>query len=109
MNSGIVSLEMTYHVLFVGILMVLGILIFLCLFRACKGPTVSDRLVAVNMMSTMVIVIIATLAIMLQEAYLVDICIIYAMISFLAVTLLSKVILGLHKEHEVEEHKKEKE
>lgn len=105
MSSGIHALETTYHFLFAGILIVLGIMLFLCLLRACMGPTVADRLVSVNMMGTMVMVIIAILAVMMEESYLVDICIIYAMISFLAVIVLSKVIMGVKKEEEsVEEH-----
>lgn len=103
MSSGIQALETTYHFLFVGVLIVLGIMLFLCLIRACMGPTVADRLVSVNMMGTMVMTIIAILAVMMNESYLVDICIIYAMISFLAVIVLSKVIMGVRKEEELEE------
>ncbi len=103
MSSGIRALETTYHFLFVGILIILGVMLFLCLLRACMGPTVADRLVSINMMGTMVMVIIATLAVMMGESYLVDICIIYAMISFLAVIVLSKVIMGVKKEEENEE------
>jgi multicomponent Na+:H+ antiporter subunit F len=44
-------------------------------------------------------VIIAVLAVKMDEGYLVDICIIYAMISFLAVTLLTKVYMGVYAEH----------
>ena len=101
MSSGIQYLESHYDFLFIGVLIVLSIMLFLCLIRACMGPTVADRLVSVNMMGTMVIVIIATLAIMLQESYLVDICMIYAMISFLAVIVLSKVIMGIKKEDDL--------
>ena len=108
MSSVIHALETTYHFLFIGILMVLGIMLFLCLLRACMGPTVADRLVSINMMGTMVMVIIATLAVMMEEGYLVDICIIYAMISFLAVIVLSKVIMGVKKEEELGEAPKEK-
>ena len=103
MSSGIRALETTYHFLFVGILIILGVMLFLCLLRACMGPTVADRLVSINMMGTMVMVIIATLAVMMEESYLVDICIIYAMISLLAVIVLSKVIMGVKKEEENEE------
>lgn len=108
MSSGIRALETTYHFLFVGILIILGVMLFLCLLRACMGPTVADRLVSINMMGTMVMVIIATLAVMMGESYLVDICIIYAMISFLAVIVLSKVIMGVKKEEENEEVEPEK-
>ena len=108
MSSGIRALETTYHFLFVGILIILGVMLFLCLLRACMGPTVADRLVSINMMGTMVMVIIATLAVMMGESYLVDICIIYAMISFLAVIVLSKVIMGDRKQEETEEVEPEK-
>ena len=102
MSSEIQALETTYHFLFVGVLIVLGIMLFLCLIRACMGPTVADRLVSVNMMGTMVMTIMAIFAVMMNESYLVDICIIYAMISFLAVIVLSKVIMGVHKEEEIQ-------
>lgn len=98
MNSGILALERSYSYLFVGVLIVLTVMIFLCLLRACLGPTVADRLVSINMMGTMVIVMIAILAVMKDEGYLVDISMIYAMTSFLAVIVLSKVIIGVHKQ-----------
>lgn len=98
MNSGILALEASYNFLFVGMLIIFSILLFLCLLRACLGPTVADRLISINMMGTMVMVIIALLAVMKNEGYLVDISMIYAMISFLAVIVLSKVIIGVHKE-----------
>lgn len=50
------------------------------------------------MMGTMVMVMIAVLALLLDEGYLVDICLLYAMISFLAVVVLSKVYIGIYEE-----------
>ena len=101
--------------LFVVILIYLACLLVLCLLRAVKGPSIADRLMAVNMMGTMVMVIISILALYLQEGYLVDICLIYAMISFLAVVVLTKVYTGGYLERkeqnreEVSEEKEEKE
>lgn len=99
MNSGIASLEQAYHILFLVFLVILAILFFACLIRAVIGPRMADRIVAVNMMGTMVIVAIAILAVMVQEGYLVDICLIYAMVSFLAVNVLSKVYIGVYAEN----------
>ena len=45
------------------------------------------------------------LALMLEEGYLVDICLIYAMISFLAVIVLTKVYMGVYLEKKEEERK----
>ena len=80
----------------------------LCLIRAIIGPRVADRVVSVNMMGTMVMVMVAILAIMLEEGYLVDICLIYAMLSFLAVIVLTKVYMGVYLEKKEKEEKEEK-
>ena len=89
---------MLYHNLYITILVILAVMLFPCLIRAVKGPRIADRLVSVNMMGTMVMVMIAILALMLEEGYLVDICLIYAMISFLSVVVLSKVSIGIYEE-----------
>lgn len=89
---------MLYHNLYITILVILAVMLFPCLIRAVKGPRIADRLVSVNMMGTMVMVMIAILALMLDEGYLVDICLIYAMISFLAVIVLVKVYMGVYLE-----------
>ena len=98
MGKGMENLEAAYHFIFTAALIVLAILVILCLVRAIIGPRVADRIVSVNMTGTMVIVMIAILALMLEEGYLVDICIIYAMISFLAVIVLVKVYMGVYLE-----------
>ena len=93
--------------LFYGILSVLAVMLVLCLIRAVIGPRIADRLVAVNMMGTMVMVGIALLAVIKNQGYLVDICLIYAMISFLAVVVLTRIYTGVYRESK--EHEKQKE
>lgn len=91
--------ENALNAVYVVALIVLAAMLLLCLVRAVRGPRVADRIVAVNMMGTMVMVMIAILALMMEEGYLVDICIIYAMISFLSVVVLTKVYMGVYREH----------
>ncbi len=105
MGKGIPGLEQTCHAFFVAALILLAVMVVLCLIRAIIGPRIADRIVAVNMMGTIVMVIIAILAVMLQEGYLADICLIYAMISFLAVIVLTKVYMGVYLEKKQEEEK----
>ena len=93
--------------IFYGILSVLAVMLILCLTRAVIGPRIADRLVAVNMMTTMVTVIIAILAVLKNEGYLVDICLIYAMISFLAVVVLSRIYTGVYREAKAHQMRKE--
>ena len=91
--------------IFTVMLIFLALLIVACLIRAIIGPTIADRLVAVNMMGTMVMVIISILAVRMNEGYLVDICLIYAMISFLAVVVLTKVYTGVYLERRMKAEK----
>ena len=105
MNSGNMALDAAFDIVLTVLPIVLALMVFACLIRAIKEPRIADRIVAVNMMGTLTMVIIAILAVKMNEGYLVDICIIYAMISFLAVTLLTKVYMGVYAESK----KKEKE
>lgn len=87
-----------YTVLFTASLAVLAVVIFFCFIRAVKGPRIPDRIVSINMIGTSVIIVICILAVLLKEEYLVDISLIYAMISFLAVVVITKVYMGAHEE-----------
>ena len=92
-----------YNLLFTVVLAVLGVLLFLCLLRAILGPRIADRVVGINMIGTIVIMMIAILSLMLGEGYLVDIAIIYAMLSFLAVVVLAKIYIGVYRAQRVKE------
>ncbi len=96
-----------YDVLLTVALVVLGILCFCCLIRSIIGPKIADRIVAVNMIGTMTMMMIAILAVKMQEGYLVDVALIYAMISFLAVVVLVKVYMGVFKEKEKKKEESE--
>ena len=85
--------------LLIGIMLFYAVLVVLVLVRAVAGPKVADRLMAINMVGTVGIFLMAVVAVKLDEDYLLDISIIYAMISFLAVVILTKVYMGVHEEN----------
>lgn len=97
-TENMTMLDKIYHGMYITILIILAIMLFVCLIRAVKGPRIADRIVAVNMMGTMVMVTIAVLSLLLGEGFLIDICLIYAMVSFLAVIVISKVYMGVYEE-----------
>ena len=74
------------------VLVVMAVFIFI---RVVKGPRLLDRIMGVNMMGTVTICMLALVSILQNESYLIDICIIYAVISFLAVVVLSKIYMGV--------------
>jgi len=95
-----------YETLFTVTLSILGVLLFPCLLRAIRGPRIADRVVGINMIGTIIIMMITILSLMLEEGYLVDIAIIYAMLSFLAVVVLVKIYIGIYRSQRIEEEKR---
>lgn len=87
-----------YAVLYNITLGILGLFLLACLVRAIIGPRIADRLIAINMMGTLIVIIICVLAFLMGEGYLVDVAIIYVMLSFLAVVLLTKIYMGVYHE-----------
>ena len=72
---------------------VLGIAILFCLVRAIRGPRLADRIMAINMIGTMIIAIMALLSVVLDADYLIDISIAYALLSFIAVVVLTRLVM----------------
>ena len=100
-------LNQMIDVVYIITLIVLGISTVACFIRTLLGPRISDRVVGVNMIGTRVIIMIAVLALLLDESVLIDVCLIYALLSFLAVVVLCKVYTADFKEHNGKKKKHE--
>ena len=81
------------NALLIGSAVFLSVSIFVCLMRATLGPRYTDRIIVASMVGTQVIVLIAVLAMLIGEDYLADVCLIYAIISFLSVVVLGRSVL----------------
>lgn len=88
-----------------GCLIFLGIMALCIFIRIVKGPRVVDRIMGVNMMGTVTMCMLALVAVIQHESYLIDICIIYAVISFLAVVVLCKVYMGVYRQQHLKKEK----
>lgn len=77
---------------FTGVAIIMTILLFPALYRATAGPTTADRLVAVNVISTKVIVLIALAAVLSDHETFLDIAFVYAMIGFIATIAITRYI-----------------
>ena len=99
-----IDATMTMYNIALGIM---GVLLLCCLVRAIIGPRIADRVIAINMMGTLIVIIICILSFLMHEGYLVDVALIYVMLSFLAVVLLTKIYMGVYREkrrREEDEH-----
>jgi len=59
-------------------------------YRAVKGPSTQDRVLAVNVLGTNTVVVLALLAAALGEPSLLDIALVYALLNFLMAVAISK-------------------
>ena len=91
-------MEHAYSTMELCALIFLGIGLFFALVRAIRGPRIADRIIGGNLAGTMTIMIIAILGDFLKQDWLLDVCLIYCMMSFLAVVVLSKIYISVDTE-----------
>ena len=86
--------------LLIAVLFLLTAGLFFSLLRAIRGPRMADRILGINMTGSLTTAAIALLAVLLDQSWLLDVCLIYCMISFLAVVVLAKISIASHEEKE---------
>ena len=79
---------MMYTVAIIAILVTIA----LALCRAIMGPTVYDRIAAMNMLGTKTILLIAVIAFLSGQHDLLDIALVYALINFIGVVAVLKLV-----------------
>lgn len=57
---------------------------FLAMYRAIDGPTIYDRVLAVNVIGTKTVVLLALIGYIYQRPHFMDTALVYALINFLA-------------------------
>ncbi len=67
---------------------------FFCLYRALKGPSIPDRAIALDIMAVLFTSITALLALRYRLAYLIDLSLALAIISFVGALALAKYLEG---------------
>jgi len=72
--------------------LILTVLSFLSLYRVIFGPTAYDRVLGVNLISSMVTVIIVILAVRFQRRIYMDVALVYVLLSFIGVIALAKYL-----------------
>lgn len=91
---------------------VLGVLVLLALLYAVLGKRFTDKIVAANMIGTLGLNMIVILAIFLGADYILDVGLVFALLSFLMVIVLCRFVQNkilYMKEEEKERAEKEKE
>jgi multicomponent Na+:H+ antiporter subunit F len=56
---------------------------FGCLFRAIAGPTLPDRIIGVNIISTKALIILVLIAYIFEQSIYLDVAFVYALLNFI--------------------------
>lgn len=80
------SFQNTIFIISMAILSLSIIAIFL---RSIIGPTVADRIICINMIGTKIIIFICMIAGYLREDFLIDVALVYALINFVSIVVLT--------------------
>ena len=86
-------MEMTETIV-VGFLTGLVICCALCLYHIARGPSAPDRMVAIDILGTVVVGFIAIMAAVTAKEYLLDVVMVWAMVSFVGTLALAKFLSG---------------
>ena len=66
----------------------------LCLYRIAHGPSAADRMVAIDILGTVVVGFVAILMVLDGRVFLLDIALVWALVSFVATLALAKYLVG---------------
>lgn len=65
-----------------GVAIFLLVNAFTCLYRAYRGPTVVDRILAINIIGTKTLVVLVVLAAVMGRTILLDVALVYGLLNF---------------------------
>ncbi|MBN2031346.1 cation:proton antiporter [bacterium] len=68
--------------------------IFICFLRMLKGPTASDRAVAVDTMTTTVVALLVFLGFVFQRYVYLDVALVYSLLAFLGLVAIARFLEG---------------
>jgi len=85
---------MNFDHLLLGFVTALVALCFLCLYRGWRGPTVADRMVAIDILGILVVGVCPLWAIYTRRGFLIDIALAWVLLSFIGTLALAKYLGG---------------
>jgi len=68
------------------------VLVILCLYRVIKGPSVADRVVAIDIIGIIVVGICVIISIRTEKAFIIDIGIAWIILSFIGTLTMAKYL-----------------
>ena len=90
--------------MFLAIASAILVVMLIALARALAGPTIYDRILAVNMFGTKTVLLVSVLSVMAGRGDMVDIALIYALINFIGMTAMLRFVEYVGVENQDQHH-----
>ncbi|NJE26306.1 cation:proton antiporter [Thermococcus sp. MV5] len=75
-------------------LLLIGIAVILSMYRFFRGPTTADRIVAVDIMTTLTTGLMVLFALYYRRAIFLDVALVYAVLAFVGVIAFARYMEG---------------
>ncbi len=79
---------------FPAVVTVITVAFLLSFFRIIKGPTTGDRFIALDAATTITTALLVVLGVVYNREWLIDVAIIYALLSFIAIIAVARYLEG---------------
>lgn len=77
-----------------AVVFIMTIALLLSFFRVIKGPTTGDRFIALDAATTITTALIVVLGVIYEREWLIDVAIIYALLSFITIIAIARYLEG---------------
>lgn len=84
-------MQQYFNIMYVSAIAVLLVAMAFGLVRTIIGPRRADRILGVNMIGSLATLILAILGVYLKQNWILDVCLVYCLMSYIAVVILAKV------------------
>jgi len=76
----------------------------MAIFRSIKGPSVYDRILAINSFGTLIIILFSVHGFMTGRPEFLDLALVYALINFIGTIAVTKFVTYAHMEHPTDDN-----
>ena len=79
----------------------------MALFRSLRGPSVYDRILAINSFGTLTVILFSVHGFLTGRPEFLDLALVYALINFIGTIAVTKFVTYAHMEHPSDENERE--
>lgn len=80
------------NIFLMGVVIIVITNILVCLYRATKGPTIQDRVLAINIIGSKVLIVLVLMAVIFKNSIYLDVAILLVLLNFIVTIVISRYL-----------------